>query len=374
MNIAILSDRLTKNGGTESYLLDLIYKYLNQGDSITVFTTKLDHSLDVLNNSKLEIVIKSLFYCPKKLRFPFYYDFLKRNLKKQNFDLVIGINTPYSPDIGICCGTYLGDLKASSWTRKINPLNYVRILYEKKKYINSKSIITHSNLSKHELIDLYKVPHEKIKTVYPIPSLKHFKWKSKYSINEFRNKYKLSNSKTYFLFSSNSHKRKGLKIIIAALNLLNDENIVVLVAGTPNGKFEKRDNIKHLGYIKDIHELYQACDATLLPSTYEPFGLVVVESLMSGTPVIISRNVGARDLVSPSHGFVLENLTAMTLANAMMKYRNDNAVAIDQSSLYKSIDPYINHHQMIKEIAYRNNHVDTHTLPLHQTEASSTNT
>ena len=351
MKIAILSDRLLQNGGTESYLLDLITKYLHQGDMVTVFTTKLDQKLAILNNKNLSVVVQKLSFCPKKLRFPFYYNFLRKQIRKQSFDLILGVNSPYSPDVGVCCGTYLGDLKASSWKRKIDPFNLLRVIYEKKKYSNSNFMVTHSRLSKQELIDLYKIPADKIKVIYPVPSLKKFEWKSNESIIQLRKKYRLSLSKTYFLFSSTGHKRKGLQIIIDALKLLDDENIVVLVAGSQRGNFEDMPNIQFLGYIKDIHELYHACDATLLPSSYEPFGLVVVESLLSGTPVIISKNVGAKDLVKPSLGSILDNLTADNLANVMTKYTHRKNITLDKNLVHELIEPYINHHSMIKELA-----------------------
>lgn len=361
MNIAILSDRLTNNGGTESFLLDLVNKYLHQGDKIIIYTIKVDQNLSILNHSNLKVIAQKLTLCPKKLRFPLYYNFLKRQLKDQSFDLILGINSPYCPSIGICCGTYLGDLKASSWERKINPLNYVRIYYEKKKYTNAGFMVAHSNSSKQELIDLYKIPAEKIKVIYPIPSLSRFKWKSKQSIDRIRKKYNLSQSKTYFLLTSTGHKRKGLKFIIQALKLLNDKNIIVLVAGSKKGDFKESVNVKYLGYVQEIQELYQACDATLLLSSYEPFGITVAESLMCGTPVIISKMVGAKDLIKPTLGTILENTTAPDLIAAMMRYTHESLVTIDKATVYSQIEPYINHHQMIKELIHTN---DSYSEPV----------
>ncbi|MFK7816919.1 MAG: glycosyltransferase family 4 protein [Gammaproteobacteria bacterium] len=355
MNIAILSDRLLQNGGTESYLLDLINKYLLQGDMVTVFTTKLDRRLDVLKNKNLSVVVQNISACPKKLRFPFYYHFLRKQISKESFDFVIGINSPYCPDVGICCGTYLGSLKSSSWKNKINPLNQLRARFEKRKYTDSNLMVAHSELSKQELIDLYKIPAEKIKVIYPVPPLEKFKWKSADSINQFRKKYNLSLSMTYFLFSSTGHQRKGLQLIIDALKLLNDKNMTVLVAGSLRSNFEDIPNIQYLGYIKDIDELYQACDATILPSTYEPFGLVIVESLLSGTPVIISKNVGAKDLVKLSMGSILDNLTAENLADVMKEYTYSKNIVLDKKLVHQQIEPFINHHSMIKELRVSNN-------------------
>jgi glycosyltransferase involved in cell wall biosynthesis len=50
----------------------------------------------------------------------------------------------------------------------------------------------------------------------------------------------------------------------------------------------------------ELVERYHSAHALLLPSRYEPFGLVVGEALATGMPVVVSREVGAGEAVHPS--------------------------------------------------------------------------
>jgi glycosyltransferase involved in cell wall biosynthesis len=70
----------------------------------------------------------------------------------------------------------------------------------------------------------------------------------------------------------------------------------------------------------DLVEFYKIGHALVLPSLYEPWGLVVNEALSAGLPVIVSSEVGAsHDLVLKANtGFILKNLNRKELSNRMI--------------------------------------------------------
>jgi glycogen synthase len=54
-----------------------------------------------------------------------------------------------------------------------------------------------------------------------------------------------------------------------------------------------------LGWIGDdvLHSLYRIADLTVVPSIYEPFGLVALEAMASGCPCLVADTGGLREVV-----------------------------------------------------------------------------
>ena len=57
-----------------------------------------------------------------------------------------------------------------------------------------------------------------------------------------------------------------------------------------------------LGWIGDdvLHSLYRIADLCVVPSLYEPFGLVALEAMASGCPCIVADTGGLREIVPPT--------------------------------------------------------------------------
>ena len=122
--------------------------------------------------------------------------------------------------------------------------------------------------------------------------------------------YKKSNHN--ILFIGGTRKVKGLNFLFKTINLLikKDVNITLFVVGKKGDQhttllsrytrlFEE-GIIKFLGQIseKELLTLYELSDIFILPSLYEPFGLVVLEAMAKGKPVIVSDRVGASSMIT----------------------------------------------------------------------------
>ena len=59
------------------------------------------------------------------------------------------------------------------------------------------------------------------------------------------------------------------------------------------------DHGTFLGWIGDdvLHSLYRIADLTVVPSIYEPFGLVALEAMASGCPCLVADTGGLREVV-----------------------------------------------------------------------------
>jgi glycosyltransferase involved in cell wall biosynthesis len=111
------------------------------------------------------------------------------------------------------------------------------------------------------------------------------------------------------------------------------------------------DRIHFLGLIEDDFELadfYSACDVLAVPSVTDNFPLVQVESMLSGTPVIVSDIPGAREAVRVSGmGLVVppRDTRALALAVAEVitnrpKYAKPRDEILERFSFSRTMDGY----------------------------------
>ena len=111
----------------------------------------------------------------------------------------------------------------------------------------------------------------------------------------FNDKHKPTNvdkKKNSLCFIGNISKIKGIDILIDGLNKLPGDNYRLYIAG--KGPYEKKlssvpnDNIEVLGWLNEnqIYELLLSTQLLVNPSRSESFGLIYLEALFAGIPVI----------------------------------------------------------------------------------------
>ncbi|WP_354701521.1 glycosyltransferase family 4 protein [Paraconexibacter sp. AEG42_29] len=105
---------------------------------------------------------------------------------------------------------------------------------------------------------------------------------------------------------------KGFQVALDALPdvIAKVGNVRFLVAGSGTADSELRaqatrlgldEHGTFLGWIGDdtLHSLYRIADLTVVPSLYEPFGLVALEAMASDCPCIVADTGGLREVVPP---------------------------------------------------------------------------
>lgn len=101
---------------------------------------------------------------------------------------------------------------------------------------------------------------------------------------------------------------KGLDYFIKLADRLKDTADVVLVGeavGCP-----ERENLHCVGFtsnVGELIELYSAADVLVNPSNVETFGLVTVEAMACGTPVVAFDNSGSTEIVTEDCGVLVED-------------------------------------------------------------------
>ena len=151
----------------------------------------------------------------------------------------------------------------------------------------------------------------------------------------FRSRCGIVDGHAVFIFVGRLEPHKGIADLLRAFSMLSasrsDTNLLIAGEGSerPSVEAAAKSNpaIKYLGRLvgQEVIEAMDSADVAVLPSTFEPWGLVVNEAMAAGLTVIASDRVGCRaDLVRHEQtGLVFAAGSAERLRDAM-EYLADN--------------------------------------------------
>ncbi|MFW2502047.1 glycosyltransferase family 4 protein [Clostridium diolis] len=143
--------------------------------------------------------------------------------------------------------------------------------------------------------------------------------------------------KKVLLYIGVFEERRNIKFLIDVFNNLRkeDKNIVLLLIGNGKNKDQYFEYIDELGikdsivYInkveqKDLKQIHDLSTIFLLPTKYEIYGMVLLESMYLGTPVITSLNGGSSMLIENEEtGYILDEFIVEKWSNKI-KYLLSN--------------------------------------------------
>jgi len=179
--------------------------------------------------------------------------------------------------------------------------------WEKKAFGKAESVIAVSSIVRDQLVGI-GVPQDRVKVISNGVDLDEFR------PDAFdRKSLGLPEGVPLAFFAGDVRtQRKNLGSILEMMPSMPELHLAVAGAldGSPFPQEAKRlgieDRVHFLGFRRDLPELMRAADLFILLSFYEPFGLVVLEALASGTPVIAARSVGASDCIDNTCGSVID--------------------------------------------------------------------
>jgi glycosyltransferase involved in cell wall biosynthesis len=165
-----------------------------------------------------------------------------------------------------------------------------------------RGIITCSSATKNDIINTMNIDPAKIDVIHWGIDTGIFHFISDRTEVKRCLSQKYAIHRPYFISVSCSLERKNTHLLIDAYLMLQDqepENDLVLVWNTPPKQIT--DKIASSGYGHRIHilkgvqdltlsYLYNGATALIFPSSYEGFGLPVLESMACGTPVVTCNN------------------------------------------------------------------------------------
>ena len=194
-------------------------------------------------------------------------------------------------------------------------------------------IIAVSEETKRDLIEVYRVPEQKITVIYPSVDVNFYEKATDQVHASVTNKYRLP--KKYILNVGSFFPRKNQLKLIEAFDRIKGqiEEDLVLVgsSGTmlseiqkviAHKKLENRIRIITDMSNDDLPVVYQAANVFVFPSLFEGFGAPVLEALFSGTPVIASQEGAIAEAAGKDSIFIDPN-SSDDIADKVLSVIND---------------------------------------------------
>ncbi|NEW07235.1 DUF1957 domain-containing protein [Paenibacillus sp. SYP-B3998] len=211
---------------------------------------------------------------------------------KLSFDLPL-VATIHATEWGRNQGRLTTDFQ-----RKIHQIEW-QLTYE------ANRVYVCSTYMKAEVQHIFSLPHEKV-NVYPngiqIPSS---------NIDLVKNVDFLNHHDRVIFYIGRLVYEKGIQVLIDAMPAILSQipyaRLVIAGSGPMEQELRKQaaylgDRVWFTGFVDDAYrsQLYHAADVCVIPSLYEPFGIVALEAMANHKPLVVSDTGGLAEIIQ--HG------------------------------------------------------------------------
>ena len=176
--------------------------------------------------------------------------------------------------------------------------------------------------------------------------------------------FAVESDKINLLFVGRFDPQKGIDYLLEEVKKCQRKDICLYVIGDnviSDGRKVKIINdarVTFLGWIsnKDIAAYYKACDVVVMPSRWEAFGLVAVEAMKYGKPVIVSNRGALTELVKDKvNGYVFSMEKESSLSNILDHLSRAELSELGRHARQIFEDKFTDTHMLKKTIeVYRN--------------------
>ena len=341
-------------GGMNVYVLELARELGLRGNRVDVYTQAgqaQEQVVEIGSNVRLiPLSIGADRQVPKQALYPhlvYFYEALEAFRAKQNLRYDI-IHSHYwlSGSMGMLAQKQwqvphiimfhtLGAVKNSTGVGAPEPL--LRIAIEQRLSEQCTKIIVAAQREKRNLMRHYRVPAGKIDIIPCGVNLDRFQPMARETARQL---LAFASEEKLLLYVGRFDPLKGLERLLGATACLRrDARLRLIVAGGDDDQGPEMLRLKKLAVKLGIHDrltfagrvkqetlplYYSAADVVVIPSCYESFGLVVLEALACGTPVIATP-VGDMEhiITKPGLGLVVEDASARSLAGGIERFLQD---------------------------------------------------
>lgn len=311
-------------GGAECLLVDIV-------------------NMQVVNNNEVHIIYSRENKLNYKMNKGIYLHEINLNplevyriLKKIKPD-ILHTHLIYADILGLFAGRLLKIKKtfttihSTYFRKKISPRIYFKIYEILFNFINPQTkIIAISNSVKNVVINQFKINPSRVHLVYNAISKKNY---TEIKETDFYKKFPISSQDFCLLFVGRLTKSKGLSYLLNAIKIINDESIKLIIVGDGEEReklynltleLNLQSNVCFVGEKKNVEYYYSISNLFVLPSTYEGFGLVLLEAFQAKLPVIASKIDGPSEIIKEGYnGILFENKNITSLSEKIKLIKKD---------------------------------------------------
>ncbi len=358
MNIGFDAKRVYQNttglGHYSRTLVTSLAKYFSENEYY-LFAPKITDTFNATKFKNIHTVVPSNFPSTA-LKAAWRGNWVKKDLLLHKIDVYHGLSheIPFGiGDTNIKSVVTIHDLIFERYPQQYSKID-IQIYRGKFKYAcnNADKIIAISEQTKKDIVDFYKIDENKIDVCYQSCNDIFRQEISETEKTRIKQLYGLPDK--FFLTVGSIIERKNLLTIVQALHQLKkDINIPLVVIGNGGSYKEivkdyiaknnlqndviflsEKEGIKDLAGFKnsaDFPAIYQQAIAMIYPSTFEGFGIPVLEALCSKLPVITS-NVSCLPEAGGDAAMLIDPFSVNEMAASMKKVFTDLNFAAEMTT------------------------------------------
>jgi len=335
--IAVIIPKYGLIGGAEQFASELTGRLISStGYDFHVYANRWEESSTPITFHKTPVIS-----FPKFMTTPGFAYLAGRKINCSNYSLVHSHERIFNADIytmhGIPHRYWVHNVRrkkmslfdsATAWVEK-------KMVYEG----NCKKFVAVSSLTRDIFLQEYNIETDRVAVINPGVDLNYYAPHDKESArNNIRRELGINTDELIIIFAAMNFEIKGLDDVLFSLAKLKAQNKKFKLIVVGKGNIDKYTKLaKHARIFSDViftgplnreklRTIYVAGDIYIMLSKFDTFGMVVLEAMAAGLPVVISKNVGAKDIVRESeNGFIVSDTSdADYIASKIALLLNEN--------------------------------------------------
>ncbi len=334
MNVALIRARYDPFGGAERFLNGAVDALLAHGDSPTIVTRAWPKHA----NAGIANLIVNPPYLTSAGRDKGFARAVLGLLRSHRFDLVQSYERFEGCDVFHAVDGVHAEWLAqrqriqSFWQRlgvRLNPHHRYLLDAERRMYQSPRlrAVICISEMVKRDILHHYEIAPEKLHVVYgPIDTGLFHPGLTEVHRAATRHKYGIGATVPVAIHVGSGFARKGVATFLRTIALVPGLHAFIIGRDKQIKRYQTlarelgiAQRVVFTGGIADVRPYYAASDVFVMPTIYEPFGLVFGEAMACGLPVVASEKSGAADWIQHGiNGFVVDALDTRAIGESIM--------------------------------------------------------